>query len=155
MPGKKAAEADLRTQGRARMREVLGDAYCDARDRSQSEFNAPLRQLSEEAAYGFVWGRPGLDRRTRSLLCLAMITALNRPHELRMHLQGAINNGATVEEIRETLLQTAIYCGLPAAIDSTRAAEEFLNAQALTPKSRKPENRTTQRKGKRSEASSG
>jgi 4-carboxymuconolactone decarboxylase len=120
-----------REQGRNLMREILGETYFDARERSTSDFNAPLRQLSEESAYGFVWNRLGLDRRTRSLLCLAMLTALNRPEELGMHLQGALNNGATVEEIRETLLQTAIYCGIPAAIDSTRAAEQFLRGQGL------------------------
>ncbi len=124
---------DRQAEGRRRMRQVLGDAYCDARERTDSAFNAPLRQLSEEAAYGFVWARPGLDLRTRSLLCLALMTAINRPHELRMHLEGALNNGATVEEIQETLLQTAIYCGVPAALDSTRMAEAFLREKGLLP----------------------
>jgi 4-carboxymuconolactone decarboxylase len=112
--------------GRARMREVLGDAYCDKRDTTTTPFNAPLRQLSEESAYSFIWGRPGLDRRTRSLLCIVMMAAMNRPNELRMHLLGALNNGATVEEIQETMLQTAVYCGLPTAIEATRIAEEIL-----------------------------
>ena len=123
---------DRQSEGRARMREVLGDAYCDARDTTTTAFNAPLRQLSEEAAYGFVWGRPGLDRRTRSLLCLAMMAAMNRPTELRMHLRGALNNGVTVEEIQETMLQTAVYCGLPTAIEATRIAEAFLRDEGLT-----------------------
>ena len=117
---------DRQAEGRRRMRQVLGDAYCDARERTDSAFNAPLRQLSEEAAYGFVWARPGLDLRT-------LMTAINRPHELRMHLEGALNNGATVEEIQETLLQTAIYCGVPAALDSTRMAEAFLREKGLLP----------------------
>ncbi len=120
---------DRQTDGRARMREVLGDAYCDARDKTTTDFNAPLRQLSEESAYSFIWGRPGLDRRTRSLLCIAMLSAMNRPTELRMHLRGALNNGCTVEEIRETVLQTAVYCGLPTAIEATKAAEELLKEE--------------------------
>jgi len=124
---------DQRAQGRQRMRQILGDDYCDARDRSTNSFNEGLRQLSEESAYGFIWGREGLDARTRSMLCLAILTAINRPHELRMHLEGALNNGVTVEEIRETLLHTAVYCGLPAAIDSVRVAEEFLRAKGKLP----------------------
>ncbi len=122
---------EQQTDGRARMREVLGDAYCDARDTSTTLFNAPLRQLSEESAYSYIWGRPGLDRRTRSLLCLAMMAAMNRPTELRMHLRGALNNGVTVEEIQETMLQTAVYCGLPTAIEATRIAEEILRDKGL------------------------
>ena len=122
---------DLQAQGQARMREVLGNAYCDARDKTASAFNAGIRQLSEISAYGFTWGRPGLDRRTRSLLCLALMASQNRPRELRMHLEGALNNGVTVEEIGETLLHTAAYCGLPAALDSTRIAEEFLREKGL------------------------
>jgi 4-carboxymuconolactone decarboxylase len=74
--------------------------------------------------WGDVWNRPGLDRRTRSLLNLAMLTALNRPHELKLHVRGALRNGVTQEEIREVFLQTAIYCGVPAAIDSFRNARE-------------------------------
>lgn len=120
---------DQQTEGRKLMREVLGDSYCDARDSTASSFNAPVRQLSEESAYSFVWGRPGLDRRTRSLLCLVMMASMNRHTELRMHLRGAINNGVTVEEIQETLLQTAVYCGLPTALEATRIAEELLKEE--------------------------
>ncbi|MCW5751159.1 MAG: carboxymuconolactone decarboxylase family protein [Alphaproteobacteria bacterium] len=123
-----------RDRGRQIMRQTLGNEYCDARDQTTNEFNAPLRQLSEEAAYGYVWAREGLDARTRSLLCLGILTALNRPHELRIHLQGALNNGCTVEEIRETLLQSAIYCGVPAAVDSFRIAEEVLREAGKLPR---------------------
>ena len=77
-----------------------------------------------EYCWGDVWNRPGLDRRTRSMLNLAMLTALNRPHELKLHIKGALNNGVTKEEIREVLMQTAIYCGVPAAVDSFRNARE-------------------------------
>ena len=80
-----------------------------------------------EYCWGAVWGRPGLDLKTRSLLNLAMLTALNRPHELRLHARGALNNGCTREEIRETLLQAAVYCGVPAALDAFRSAAAELD----------------------------
>ena len=78
-----------------------------------------------------VWSRPGLEKKFRSMLCLAMLTALNRPHELSLHLQSAINNGCTVEEIRETLLHTVPYCGIPATLDAIKVAEEFLTEKGL------------------------
>ena len=117
---------DRQKIGRQVMREVLGATYCERRDASTNEFNAPIRRLSEEFAYGSLWTRPGIDRRTRSLVTLGMLTALNRPHEMAIHLEGAVNNGCTVEEIRETLTHTVAYCGFPAAIDALRAAEAFL-----------------------------
>lgn len=120
-----------RSQGRRVMSEVLGTAYCERRDASTNEFNAPIRQFSEEFAYGSLWTRSGIDRKTRSLVTLGMLTALNRPHELQMHLEGAVNNGCTVEEIRETLTHTVAYCGFPAAIDSLRAAEAFLRDKKM------------------------
>ena len=123
---------DRQSDGRARMREVLGGPYMDAREKTASAFNAPVRQLSEESAYSFVWGRPGLDRRTRSLINLGMLTALNRRHELRVHVRGAVNNGVTRDEILETLLQAAIYCGVPAGMEAFRAAEEVLGELAET-----------------------
>lgn len=124
---------ERRETGRRIMREVLGEAYVDRRERTTTPFNAPVRQLSEEMAFGTVWARPGLERRTRSLLCLAMLTALNRPHELRIHLRGALNNGCTVEEIQEALLQTVVYCGFPACIDSVREAEAALAEMGALP----------------------
>ena len=117
---------DRRGVGRQVMREVLGATYCERRDASTNEFNAPIRRLSEEFAYGSLWTRPGIDRKTRSLVTLGMLTALNRPHEMAIHLEGAVNNGCTAEEIRETLTHTVAYCGFPAAIDALRSAEAFL-----------------------------
>jgi 4-carboxymuconolactone decarboxylase len=90
------------------------------------EFSRPLQDLVTSFAWGQVWTREELPPRTRSLVNLAMLAALNRPHELRIHLRGAVNNGCTNEEIREVLLQTAVYCGFPAAIDAFRAAREVL-----------------------------
>jgi 4-carboxymuconolactone decarboxylase len=96
-------------------------------------FSLPLQELVTQYAWGDVWNRPGLPRRERSMLVLSMLTALNRPHELKLHLRGAINNGVTREEIREIFLQAAIYCGAPAAMDSFRVAREVfatLDAEA-------------------------
>lgn len=118
-------------KGERMMRRVLGDPYWDRRQQSMSDFNAPLREMSQATAYGNIWCREGLDLKVRSLLCLAMLTALNRPTELIMHLEGALNNGCTVTEIRETLLQTSLYCGIPAALDSTKIAETFLRDKGL------------------------
>ena len=83
-----------------------------------------MQELVTEYCWGSVWGRPGLPRRTRSLLNLAMLSALNRPHELKLHLRGALTNGVTQNEIREVFLQVAIYCGIPSAIDAYRTARE-------------------------------
>ena len=113
-------------QGLATRREVLGDAYVDAALKNVTDFNIDLQEWVTQCAWGEVWTRPGLDRRTRSMLNLAMLTALNRPHELKTHLQGALNNGVTVDEIKEVLLQTAVYCGAPAAIDAFRIASQVV-----------------------------
>ena len=115
---------DLFQQGLQTRREVLGAEYVDAAIANADDFNRPLQELVTEYCWGDVWNRPGLDRRTRSMLNLAMLTALNRPHELKLHIKGALNNGVTKEEIREVLMQTAIYCGVPAAVDSFRNARE-------------------------------
>ena len=88
------------------------------------DFNGPFQELVTEYCWGAVWGREGLSKQTRSLLNLAMISALNRPHELKMHVKGALNNGVTRNEIREVFMQVAIYCGVPAAVDSFRSARE-------------------------------
>ena len=111
-------------EGLATRREVLGDAYVDASIRNATDFNIDMQELVTQYCWGDVWNRPGLDRRSRSLLNLAMLTALNRPHELKIHVRGALNNGLTREEIKEVFLQTAIYCGVPAAIDAFRVAAE-------------------------------
>lgn len=118
-------------QGREILREVVGDAVFNRREETRSAFNQDLRELSEEYCFGTIWNRPGLPRKTRSLLCVAMLTALNRPAELRLHVGGALNNGCTVEEIKEVLLQAVIYCGLPAGVEGVRIAEEVLRERGL------------------------
>jgi 4-carboxymuconolactone decarboxylase len=114
-------------QGLAVRREVLGAEFVDAALANATPFNRPIQELTTEYCWGAVWARPGLDRRTRSLLNLGMITALNRPHELKMHVRGALRNGCTREEISETLLQAAIYCGIPAGMDAFRNAQAALD----------------------------
>jgi len=114
-------------QGLEIRRSVLGAEYVDNSINNATDFNRPMQELVTEYCWGEVWARPGLPKKTRSMLNLAMITALNRPHELKLHVRGAINNGVTKEEIQEVLLQTAIYCGVPAAIDSFRTAKEVLD----------------------------
>jgi 4-carboxymuconolactone decarboxylase len=108
-------------------REVLGAEYVDKSIATADDFNRPLQELVTEYCWGEIWSRPGLSRKMRSLINLAMLTALNRPHEVKLHLKGALNNGCSKEEIMEVLLQTAIYCGVPAAIDSFRLAREVFN----------------------------
>lgn len=103
---------------------VLGKEFVENAFRSADDFNRPLQELVTEYCWGAVWGRPQLERKTRSLLNLAMISALNRPHELKLHVAGALKNGVTREEIREVFLQVAIYCGVPAAVDAFRVARE-------------------------------
>lgn len=113
-------------QGLATRRQVLGSEYVDASIQNATDFNIDMQELVTQYCWGDIWNRPGLDRRTRSFLNLAMMTALNRPHELTLHVRGAINNGLTRDEIKEVFLQAAIYCGVPAAIDSFRVAAETL-----------------------------
>ena len=101
---------------------VLGAEFVENSLATADDFNRPLQELVTEYCWGAVWGREELPRKTRSMLNLAMLSALNRPHELKMHIRGALRNGVTREEIREVLLQVAIYCGVPAAVDSFRTA---------------------------------
>ena len=117
-------------RGLAARREVLGDEHVDRSLRDATEFGAAAQQFVTAFCWGDVWTRPGLDRRTRSLINLAMLTALNRKHEFRVHVRGAINNGCTVEEIRETLLQTIAYCGAPAGLEAFREAQAVLDELA-------------------------
>lgn len=107
-------------------KEVLGAAHVEKSLANVSEFGRPIQELVTEYCWGATWSRPGLDRRTRSLVNLAMLTTLNRGHELSVHVKGAITNGVTPEEIQEVLLQTAIYVGVPAALESFRIAEATL-----------------------------
>jgi 4-carboxymuconolactone decarboxylase len=109
---------------------VLGEKAVERSLTSASDFSAPLQQIVTEYCWGNVWARPGLERRVRSFLNLATLTALNRSHELRLHIRGALNNGVTQEEIREVFIQAAIYVGVPAALESTRIAEEVFKELA-------------------------
>jgi 4-carboxymuconolactone decarboxylase len=117
--------SELFEKGLQIRREVLGAEHVDASMSQADDFSRPLQELVTEYCWGNVWSRPGLDRKTRSLINVAMLTALNRPHEVRLHLRGALNNGCSKNDIMEVLLQTAIYCGVPAAMDSLRVAKEF------------------------------
>lgn len=119
-------EAGLKTR-----REVLGDAYVDASLANADEFGQPLQELVTQYCWGDIWNRQDLDRKTRSLLNLAMLTALNRSQELRAHIRGAINNGASKAEIREVFLQAAVYCGVPSGVESFRAAREVFKDMGL------------------------
>ncbi|ASM78648.1 4-carboxymuconolactone decarboxylase [Vitreoscilla filiformis] len=119
---------ELFDQGLQTRREVLGSDYVDNAIKNADAFSLPLQELVTQYAWGDVWNRPGLPRRERSMLVLAMLTALNRPHEIKLHLRGALNNGVTRDEIREIFLQAAIYCGAPAAMDSFRVAREVFAA---------------------------
>jgi 4-carboxymuconolactone decarboxylase len=112
-------------------REVLGSEYVDASLNSADDFNRRMQEHVTQYCWGDVWNRPGLDRRTRSFLNLAMLTALNRPHEIKLHVRGAVNNGLTKDEIAEVFLQSAIYCGVPAAIDSFRIAKEVFKEMGV------------------------
>jgi 4-carboxymuconolactone decarboxylase len=122
---------ELFEKGLKTRREVLGAEYVDASIKNADDFNMPMQELVTQYCWGDVWNRPGLDRRTRSFLNLAMITALNRPHELKLHIRGAINNGLTKDEIKEVFLQAGIYCGVPAAIDSFRVAKEVFKEMGI------------------------
>jgi len=121
--------SDMRETGRQILKEVVGQEYFDKREASTNAFNEEAIRLSEEYCFGEIWSRPGLERKTRSLLCVATMIALNRQHELRIHIGTALTNGATAEEIREVLLQSIIYCGLPAGLEGFRVAEEVLSSR--------------------------
>jgi 4-carboxymuconolactone decarboxylase len=103
---------------------VLGAEYVENSFKNADDFNRPMQELATEYCWGYVWGREGLPRKTRSMLNLAMISALNRPHELKIHVAGALRNGLTRQEICEIFLQVAIYCGVPAGVDAFRSARE-------------------------------
>jgi 4-carboxymuconolactone decarboxylase len=123
---KEAFEKGLSTR-----REVLGADYVDGSLKNADDFNRPMQELVTEYCWNEIWNRPGLDRRTRSMLNLAMLTALNRPHEIKLHVRGAINNGLSKGDIQEVFLQAAIYCGVPAAIDSFRNAKEVFKEMGI------------------------
>ncbi|HXX13122.1 MAG TPA: carboxymuconolactone decarboxylase family protein [Burkholderiales bacterium] len=123
---KQRYDAGLKTR-----REVLGAEYVDKAIAAQDEFNRPLQELLNTYCWNDVWNRPGLPRKTRSMLNLAMLSALNKPHELKLHLNGALNNGLTKQDIQEVFLQVAIYCGVPAAVESFRIAREVFKERGV------------------------
>ena len=112
-------------------KEVLGAAYVDKAMSGVDEFNQPFVDLLNTYCWNDIWNRPGLDRKTRSMLNLAMLIALNRGPELKLHVNGALNNGLTKEQIREVMLQTAIYCGVPAAVEAFRVAREVFKERGI------------------------
>src|SRR6476646_1958401 len=116
--------SDLYEKGLKIRKEVLGEDYVARALAGVDDFNRPLQELVTEYCWGAVWGRPGLKRSERSMLNLAMISALNRPHELKAHVRGALTNGVTRAQVCEVLLQVAIYAGVPAAVDAFRIARE-------------------------------
>lgn len=119
---------DTKKTGLEMRRQVMGDAFVDHALGNATEFTQPLQEFVNEHAWGGVWNREGLSLKTRSLITLAALTALKCPQELKGHVRGALNNGCTVEEIRETLLHCAVYAGVPAAMDAFRAAQEVINS---------------------------
>ena len=115
-------------QGLAMRKRVMGEDFVARAFSGLTEFTAPLQHYITRNAWGDVWQRPGLDLKTRSLVTVAMLTALGKTHELKGHVRGALNNGATPQEIQEVLLHASIYCGLPAAVEGFRAAAEVVDA---------------------------
>ena len=117
---------ELFERGLALRREVLGPEYVDRSLANANDFTMAFQQITTEWCWGYAWTRPTLDRKTRSLMNLAMLTALNRSPEVKLHVRGAINNGVTVDEIKEALLHATVYCGIPAGLDAFKAANEVL-----------------------------
>lgn len=113
-------------KGLAVRKEVVGHAYVEESIKNADDFTRPLQDYVTKACWGAIWTRDELPRKTRSLLNVAMLTALNRPHELKLHVRGALRNGCTVVEIREVLLQAAVYAGVPAAVDAFRVAKDVI-----------------------------
>jgi 4-carboxymuconolactone decarboxylase len=118
--------SEMLQRGLEMRRQVLGAEHVDRSMANVSPFGRPAQELVTEFCWGAVWTRPGLEPKTRSLINLAMLSALNRSHELAVHVKGAVNNGCTVEEIQEVLLQTMVYCGAPASLEAFRVAEQVL-----------------------------
>jgi 4-carboxymuconolactone decarboxylase len=124
VPDRPEYQSDLFKQGLEVRREVLGADYVDASLARADDFNAVFQQMTTEIAWGMAWTRPGLDRKTRSIINLGMLSALNRGSELRLHLRAALTNGVTRDEIKEVLVQVGAYCGIPAALEAFKIATE-------------------------------
>jgi 4-carboxymuconolactone decarboxylase len=122
---------DTLATGEQIMGELMGEDYLVERAHKRTDFNGVLQDYSAEVCFGRVWARPGLDRKLRSVINIAMLVALNRPNQLRHHIEGALNNGCSVDEVQEILLQTAVYCGLPAAGEGFKIAEDILRERGL------------------------
>ncbi len=117
---------ELWDKGLAVRKEVLGAEYVERNLKSADDFSMPMQEFTTEACWGWLWARPRFPRKTRSLINLALLSALNRPHEFKAHVKGALTNGCTSEEIREVLLQVAVYCGVPAGVEAFRLAREAM-----------------------------
>ncbi|MDG3576802.1 carboxymuconolactone decarboxylase family protein [Rhizobium sp. YJ-22] len=117
---------DMFARGLALRRQVLGPEYVDKSIANANEFMSAFQRITTEWCWGYAWGRDTLELKTRSMLNLAMLTALNRAAEIKLHVRGAVNNGVTAEEIREVLLHATVYCGIPAGLDAFKAANEIL-----------------------------
>jgi 4-carboxymuconolactone decarboxylase len=124
VPNRPEYSSELFKQGLEVRREVLGRDYVDAALARADDFNAAFQQITTEIAWGMCWTRPGIDRKTRSIINLAMLSALNRGPELRLHLKAALTNGVTREEIKEILIQVGAYCGIPASLEAFKIATE-------------------------------
>lgn len=128
MTGKRP-QSEMFEQGLAVRRDVLGAEYVDGSIAKADDFMMAFQEITTEWCWGYAWTRPGLDRRTRSMLNLAMLTAMSKPHELKLHVKGALANGVTVEEIKEILLHATVYSGIPAGLEAFKAAHEVLKAE--------------------------
>ncbi len=126
-----AAIKELYERGLKVRKEVLGDKYVDNAINSADEFTQPLQEYLTAHGWGASWARAGLEKKTRSMLNLAMLTALNRGYELKIHIRGALNNGVTKDEMREIFLHAAVYCGAPAAMESFRLAKEVFREAGI------------------------
>ncbi|MGJ5206394.1 carboxymuconolactone decarboxylase family protein [Bradyrhizobium sp. HKCCYLR20261] len=127
-------ETELFEKGLKVRREVLGAGYVDGSLAKADDFMMAFQHITTEMCWGYAWTRPGLDRRTRSIVNLAMLTALSKPSELKLHVKGALTNGVTVDEIKEILLHATVYCGIPAGLEAFKAAHEVLIAEGAIPK---------------------
>jgi 4-carboxymuconolactone decarboxylase len=127
----KKSEQERAAAGMKTRREVLGAEYVDKAMAAVDDFNAPFVEMLHTYCWNDVWNRPGLPRQTRSMLNLAMLSALGRSHELKLHINGALNNGLSKEQIREVFMQVAIYCGVPAAVESFRCAKEVFKERGV------------------------
>lgn len=126
-----ADHTDQFKKGLAVRRDVLGAEYVDGSIEKADSFMMAFQNITTEWCWGYAWTRPGLDRKTRSMLNLAMLTALNRPNEIKLHVKGALKNGVTVDEIKEILVHATVYCGIPAGLDAFKAAHGVLKDEKV------------------------